>query len=109
MARIWEFAGHDMVFHVSGRSQWAGTYRGREELLDLFVRVGQAAGNSVKLSVHDVVGSEDHVVGLHSATATYKGRSLSLNGTAVCHVKAGKVTEMWVGWQSQRAFDEFWG
>ena len=109
MARIWEFAGSDMVFHVSGRSQWAGTYRGREELLNLFVRVGQAAGNSVKLTVHDVVGSEDHVVGLHHATATYKGRSLGLNGTAVCHVKAGKVTEMWVGWQSQRAFDEFWG
>ena len=109
LARIWEFAGNDLAFHVAGRSRWAGDYRGREEILNLFVRVGEAAGNSIRLTVHDVVGSEEHVVGLHSATATFEGRSLSLNGTAVCHVHAGKITEMWVGWQSPRTFDEFWG
>ena len=109
MARIWEFAGHDLAFHVAGRSQWAGDYRGREQILDLFVRVGQAAGNSVRLVVHDVVGAEDHVVGLHYATATYRGTTMGLNGTAVCHVHAGKITEMWIGWEKQRAFDEFWG
>ncbi len=109
MARIWEFAGHDLVFHVPGRSRWAGVYRGREELLDLFVAVGRAAGNSVRMTVHDVVGGEEHVVGLHHATASIEGRHLDLNGTAVCHVEAGKISEMWIGWQSQRTFDEFWG
>ena len=107
--RIWELAGHDLAFHVPGRSRWAGHYRGREEILDLFMGVGQAAGNSVRLTVHDVVGGEEHVVGLHHATASLEGKSLSLNGTAVCHVQAGKITEMWLGWQSQRTFDEFWG
>lgn len=109
MARIWEFAGHDLAFHVRGRSRWAGDYRGREELLNLFVRVGEATGNSIKLTVHDVVGGEEHVVGLHRATAALEGRSLALNGTAVCHVHAGKISEMWIGWESQRTFDEFWG
>ena len=107
--RIWEFAGDNLVFHVAGRSRWAGDYIGREEILRLFHTVGQAAGNSVRLTVHDVVGGEEHVVGLHHATATLAGKSLSLNGTAVCHVQAGKITELWLGWQSQRTFDEFWG
>jgi hypothetical protein len=107
--RIWEFAGHDLAFHVPGRSRWAGHYRGREELLKLFVDVGRAAGNSVRLTVHDVVGGEEHAVGLHRLTASREGRSLDINGTAVCHVHAGKISEMWIGWQSQRTFDEFWG
>ncbi len=109
LAGIWEIAGNDLAFHLPGRSPWAGDYRGREEILNLFVRVGEAAGNSIKLTVHDVVGGEEHVVGLHSATASLEGRSLALNGTAVCHVHAGKITEMWILWQSQRTFDEFWG
>ena len=107
-ARIWEFAGHDLVFHVPGRSPWAGEYRGREQLLDLFMGVGAAAERSIRLTVHDVVGGEEHVVGLHRLTASLGGRTLDLNGTAVCHVDAGKISEMWIGWQSQRTFDEFW-
>ena|SRR5437867_4409259 len=107
-ARIWEFAGQDLALHVSGRSRWTGDYRGREEILGLFYRVGQMAGRSVRLTIHDVVGGEQHVVGLHKATAALPGKALDLNGTAVCHVDAGKISEIWLGWQSQRTFDEFW-
>lgn len=105
---LWSIAGEDMGFHVPGRSQWAGEHRGREKLLELFHKVGQAAGRSIKMSVHDVVGGEEHVVGLHHVTASMGEKHLDLNGTATCHVSDGKIIEVWLGWESQRAFDEFW-
>jgi len=105
---LWQIAGEDLAFHVPGRSRWAGEHRGREQLLQLFYTVGQAAERSVKMELHDIVGGEEHVVGLHHVTASLPGKSLDLNGTAVCHVSDAKISEVWLGWQSQRAFDEFW-
>jgi len=106
---LWSIAGHDLVLHLEGRSKYAGVYSGREQILDLFYRVGKDAEGSVKLELHDIVGGDQHVVGLHRATATRQGRALDINGTAVCHMKDGKIVETWLYWQSQRTFDEFWG
>jgi len=105
---IWSIAGEDLAFHVPGRSKWAGVHRGREQLLELFTRLGSETERSVRMTIHDIVGGENHVVGLHHVTATMKGRSLDINGTAVCHVKDGKILEVWLSWQSQKVFDEFW-
>lgn len=106
---LWSIAGEDLGFHVPGRSQWAGEHRGREKLLELFYKVGEAADRSVLMTVHDIVGGEEHVVGLHHMTASMGGKSIALNGTATCHVSDGKIIEVWLGWESQRRFDEFWG
>jgi ketosteroid isomerase-like protein len=105
---LWKLAGEDLAFHVPGRSPWAGTHRGREQLLQLFHRVGQAAERSLVLHLHDIVGGDVHVVGLHRATASLHGKKLDLNGTAVFHVKDRVIEEAWLAWESQRAFDEFW-
>jgi uncharacterized protein len=105
---LWQIAGEDLGFHVPGRSRWAGEHRGREQLLKLFHEVGQVAERSVRMELHDIVGGDEHVVGLHHVTASLPGKSLDLNGTAVCHVADGKIIEVWLGWESQRTFDEFW-
>jgi uncharacterized protein len=105
---LWTLAGEELGFHVPGRSRWAGSYHGRQQLLDLYYGVGRAAERSLKLEVHDVVGGDTHVVGLHRATAAIGTKSLDVNGTATCHVSDGRIIEMWLGWESQRAFDEFW-
>jgi ketosteroid isomerase-like protein len=107
---LWTIAGEDLAFHVPGRSQWAGEHRGREKLLSLFYRLGETADRSVRITLHDIVGGEKHVVGLHHVTATIAGKKpLDLNGTTTCHVTDGKIVEVWLNWESQPAFDEFWG
>jgi len=106
---LWSIAGHDLVLHLAGRSKYAGVYRGREEILDLFYRVGREAEGSVRLELHDIVGGDEHVVGLHHTTASKAGKSLNVNGTAVCLLNDGKITETWLYWESQKTFDEFWG
>ena len=68
-----------------------------------------AADRSVRIALHDIVGWERHVVGLHHVTAAMGGKTLDLNGIATCHIVDGKITDVWLGWESQRAFDEFWG
>jgi len=108
-ATLWAIAGEDLGFHVPGRSRWAGDHRGREALLELYYQFGKESERSVRIELHDIVGGDEHAVGLHHVTASMAGKHLDINGTAVCHVNEGKLIEVWLGWESQRAFDEFWG
>ena len=105
---LWAIAGPGLVLHLSGRSKWAGDYGGREQLLDMFYRIGHEAEGSVRIQLHDIVGGDTHVVGLHHVTATRQGKPLAINGTAVCHMADGTITEVWLYWESQKTFDEFW-
>ena len=108
LSTIWSIAGDDLAFHVPGRSKWAGAHRGREQILRLFTQLGSETERSVHMTIHDIVGGDQHVVGLHRVTAARAGRALDINGTATCHVENRKIIEIWLNWQSQRAFDEFW-
>ena len=46
-------------------------------------------------SAHDVVGNDDHVVGLAETTVRRGDKSLSYRTAEIFHVKDGKITERW--------------
>ena len=41
-----EHLSDDIVWHVGGNSKWAGTYKGRAGVLDMFARQMQAMGSA---------------------------------------------------------------
>jgi ketosteroid isomerase-like protein len=104
---LWDLAGEDMLFHMPGKSRFAGTHRGREQVLALFQATGAASGNSIRISLHDVVGNAEHVVGLHRMTGTRDGRTIDQSACIVCHVKEGVLLEVWLWPENVRRFDEF--
>jgi ketosteroid isomerase-like protein len=52
-------------------------------------------GVDFAIDVHDVVGSDEHVVGLIEATVGTGDGSFTYRTAEILHVKDGKVTERW--------------
>ncbi len=99
----------DVVWHVPGRSAMAGTVEGRANVIAaLGGVVALIANGTVRLEVHDVLASDDHVVGLISEHAERDGKHLDDNFAQVIHIKDGKVTESWNLYTDLYARDEFW-
>lgn len=99
----------DIVWHVGGRSQLAGDYRGKQEVFELFGKFVQLTSGTFKVELHDVLANDEHAVALQTATGEREGRKLDDNGVGVYHVKDGKVTESWLHPGDSYAIDEFWG
>ncbi len=97
----------DVVWHVGGRSQLAGDYRGKEEVFNLFGKLIELTGGTFKLEVHDILANDEHTVALVKATAQRDGKALDDNGVQVLHVQDGKVKESWLHPGDEYASDEF--
>jgi uncharacterized protein len=96
----------DVVWHVGGNSKWKGEYRGKENVLNLFMRQSQAMTSTVE--IHDVVGSDDHVVALGTASAsTPDGKSVQWKYAQVFHITDGKTTEVWGMAENDAEVDPF--
>lgn len=52
-------------------------------------------GADFDIDVHDVVGNEEHVVGLVEATVGLGDRTLRYRTAEIAHIGNGKVTERW--------------
>jgi uncharacterized protein len=99
----------DFQLHIPGRSQIAGTYVGRNEIRRHFEEIAQLSGGSFSTSVHDVLGSDHHAVGLIEAEATGSDGAWSLPRVHVWHSQGGRLTRLWLHPADQYAFDAYWG
>ncbi len=99
-----EVVADDVVVHVPGRSQLAGDLQGR----GIFGRrVRELTGATPTIDVHDVLGSDDHAVGVYTYRVERPDRSLEWRHVKVYHILNGKIVEVWANPFEQDAFDEF--
>ena len=108
MATLAELIDENVVWHVPGSSPISRTYYGRNEVFGFFATLMQETGGELRLTVHDMVGNDDHVVTLVKGEATRNGRTLVSDSVHVAHVRGGQMTEFWEFDADQRASDEFW-
>jgi uncharacterized protein len=99
----------DILWHVSGRSQLAGEYRGRDAVYGFFGRLMEATEGSFHLDVHAVLADDAHGVALVVTTGSRAGRSITTNDAHVFHLRDGMVTEFWDSSTDQYATDELIG
>jgi uncharacterized protein len=108
MGWIEEHLADDVVWHVGGNSKWSGAYEGKANVLDFFARQAQATGAPPSVDIHDVLGNDDHVVALRSASATAQdGSSAEWKYVQVFHVRDGRVTEVWGMAENDAEVDPF--
>ena len=93
----------DVVWHVIGRAE---PYRGKDQLA---ASMGEVADFDIKWELHDLLASDDHVIGLGTATATRDGRSLTYRTAEIYHVRDGRVTERWAFSDDTKAITDFFG
>ena len=109
MATLDELFANDIIWHVPGRNQLSGTYRGKQEVFGNFVKLAELTGGTFKLDIHTILADDEHAVVLVTATGEHDGKSLSDNSVQIFHIKDGKVTEQWLHPGDAYASDEFWG
>jgi uncharacterized protein len=103
-----EHLADDVVWHVGGNSKWAGTYQGKQQVLEFFGRQAQAMGGQTSAEIHDILGNDEHVVVLGSAKASARdGSSAEWKYTQIFHIRDGKATEVWGMAENDAAVDPF--
>lgn len=110
MDTVRETFADDIVWHVPGRSQLAGDYRGKDEVFSFFAKLMDLSGGTFRVEVHDILANDEHVVALTRSTAEREGRRHETKGAQVFHANAdGLLTESWFHPEDAYADDEFWG
>jgi len=97
-----------VVWHVPGRNPLSGDYRGKSEVLAFFARTIEMTGGTFRIELHDIVGNDDHVVGIGTQFAQGPGGEyFEGRFTQVFHIKNDKATEVWTHPEDSDAVDDF--
>jgi ketosteroid isomerase-like protein len=90
----------DVVWHVGGNS--------KQKVLEYFASQAQATDGPPSVDVHDILGNDDHVVVLGTASASAAdGSSAEWKYTQIFHIRDGKTTEVWGMAENDAAVDSF--
>lgn len=101
-----ELFAPDVIWHVSGHGPLAADYEGIGAVLGMFGRLYDMADGTLAYDVHDVVASDEHAVVLLTVRASIAGRGLADKAAHVCHVRDGRVSQVWALHWDQRAVDD---
>lgn len=97
-----------MICHVPGRSPLTGDHRGWDEYCAYCLKIGELSDKTADYQPHDIMASAEHGVALARVLAERPGRKLEVNVAYVCHVKDGRIPELWEIPADQTAWDAFW-
>ena len=103
-----QIIAEDAVWHVPGRSQVAGDYRGHDQIFGYFAKLMELTGGTFKVDLHDVLATDDHVINLDRMTASRGDKTLDMDLVLVVHPKDGKIAEAWDLFSDQYGWDDFW-
>ena len=94
----------DVIVHFPGRSKLAGDHRGRGVLGALILEL---SGSPLDIRVHDVLGSDQHAVGIYTFRAGSPDRQAEWRHVNVYHIDKGQIVEVWQNPFEQETVDEF--
>jgi hypothetical protein len=79
----------DVVWHQLG----AETLYGKDAVMASMSGMEEFGADAFTIDVHDVVGNDEHVIGLVETTLNMGGQSFTYRTAEVAHMKDGKLTE----------------
>ena len=108
METITELFDESILWHVAGRSQLAGDYKGRDAVFGFFGKLMELSNGTSAVEVHDILANDEHGIALVTGTATRGDKSFSGQDVHTFHLRDGKVVEFWDSPIDQYESDEFW-
>jgi ketosteroid isomerase-like protein len=102
---FFEALADDVVWHQIG----AETLHGKEAVRDSMGAMEEYGADAFDIVIHDVVGNDDHVVGLVEATVGVGDGAFSYRTAEIAHMQHGKVTERWAFSDDTQRITEFFG
>jgi uncharacterized protein len=82
----------DVVWHLPGDHPLAGDWKGRDQLFELFARLGPLG---FTIREHDVFGDDDHVCALSYIGARRDDLEVETRVVSIFHYRDGRQTERW--------------
>ena len=99
--RIRAGLAEDVKWHMIGGK----TTEGLEALENMMMPM--AEDFTIAADVHDIVGNDEHVIALVSATARSGDQEFSYRTAEILHLKDGKITERWAFSDDTDAINRF--
>lgn len=91
MSGMLDAMADDVIWHQIG----AETLHGRQAVADAWGAI-DTDGVDFSIEVHDVLGNDDHVVGLIEASIAIGDQAFTYRTAEIAHVNdEGKITERW--------------
>lgn len=81
----------EVVWHQLG----AETLHGKDAVVASLSELEEFGADNFDIDIHDVVGNDEHVIGLVTTTLNMGGQSFSYRTAEIAHMKDGKLTERW--------------
>ena len=109
MATLTEVFADDAVWHVPGNNSLAGPKKGRDDILAFFGELFERTGGTIRVAVRDVIGGQEHTIGLHSIHAERDGKVNDQDAVLVFTIHDGRVAEVQEFHEDTARSDVFWG
>jgi ketosteroid isomerase-like protein len=98
----------DVVVQIPGKNSFAGTYKGKDQFLELFQRFSERVPEYT-FEPHAYFADDEHGVSLQRSHYRRGDASVDANDAFVCHFRDGKISEFWFLSDEPNATDEFLG
>jgi ketosteroid isomerase-like protein len=108
LATLGELFAEDAVWYAAGSGVLSGTKQGRDAILAYFGELGARSQGSFKVTVQDIIGGENHTVGIQQSHAESNGKTMD-QPTAIAFVaRDGMIIEAREYFEDTAKADEFW-
>ena len=108
MATLNDLFADDTTWHVPGSSPMSGPKKGRGAILAFFGEIMTRTAGTATVAVQDVIGGEEHTIGLHHNHAERNGKTLDQDAVLVFTIHDGHVTQVQEFHEDTARSDEFW-
>ena len=102
------FFTDDVVFHVTGKSSLSGTYKGADQLMELYARFAERVPEYT-FEPHAYFADDEHGVSLQRSHYKRGDETLDSDDVFVVHFRDGKVSEFWLLSENSDEVDAFIG
>jgi ketosteroid isomerase-like protein len=102
------FFTDDVIVHITGKSSFAGVYKGKDQFLELFGRFLERVPEYT-FEPHAYFADDEHGVSLQRSQFKRGNESLDSNDILVCHFRDGMISEFWLLSEDEDAVDAFLG
>jgi ketosteroid isomerase-like protein len=100
------YYAEDVVFHVPGRSAFAGERRGRDAAI-AYIRAAVARAQDVEVELIDMLASKEHVALILRERLQGATRTLDMRRANVYRIRGEQIVEVWIFEGDQYAVDDF--
>jgi uncharacterized protein len=102
---VFDVLDDDVVWHQIGGE----TLYGKDAVRESMSGMEEMGADAFELDIHDVVGNDDHVVGLVETTLNMGGQRFTYRTAEIAHIKDRKVTERWAFADDTQRIVDFFG